>query len=62
MNDENIYIISGDYSRAISDHMGAIYAAVQNTVENLNMTNPLENVTYCRTLPTPLPTSAPTSP
>ena len=50
LNDEQIYIISVDYSRAIADHAGAIYAAVQNTIQNLNMTNPLENVTHCATL------------
>ena len=58
LDDETLYIISVDYSRAIADHYGAIYAAVQNTLENLNMINPLDNVTYCATLPTSPPTSS----
>ena len=47
LKSENIFIISCDYSRSIGSHPGAIYAAIENTVENLNMSNPLENGDIC---------------
>lgn len=47
LDSENIYIISCDYSRSIGSHEGAIYAAIQNTVENLNMENPLQHEDIC---------------